>query len=431
MKKLIIGLLLVFCFVSVAHASEPAEVNILRKASGENWKDFREGIKKLITIDSTGKEIFPTEVLGVLAFKFAAQNGHLKLVSEQYRNESGYMNVFNLYNKLGETIAVDDFLKIGQGEGFRLPIERDPVTKKFVPFASDSVPVAIVAETNQVGDKSEMIPSESDELDPVNASLQASQAEIKALQAELRKLSVNNTDVAQLKGKIGQIETQLTRIVSNLKGLSAGQKNLSDNQSKIAESMQSELATIQATMARISTIESNMEAKLGELGSEDSKLWEGLSKINDYYFVITTSTIALVVVIMLYLGWERRRVSKVTSEVKDISLDVDGIKLKLTNLEFDQSAVSNNVLKSMDLKIEKQLLVKNVSSGVNYVVGINRESEFIFSISGINRRLNDSGVQKIDIRKTILRNMIINAGEPLRFCKVSPEVVATEVKVAA
>lgn len=430
MKKLIVGLLLVFCFVSVALANEPAEVNILRKASGENWKDFREGIKKLITVDSDGREIFPTEILGRLAFKFATENGHLKLVSNQFRNESGYMNVFNLYNKLGETITVDDFLKIGQGEGFRLPIERDPGTKKFVPFDSDPIPVASVAETNQFASKSEMIPVEVDEVDPINASLQASQAEINSLKANLKRLSVNNTDVTQLKGKIGQIETQLAKIVSNLNGLSTGQKNLSNNQSKIAKSMQSELGAIQATMVEINTVKAGMESKFTELSSEDDRIGDFINEMNDYYFVITTSIFVLVVIILLYLGWERRRVSKLKSEVKDISIDVDGIKLKLTNLEFDQSAVSNTALKSMDLNIENQFLVKNVSSGVNYVVGIIRESEFMFLISGIKRRPNDSGVQKIDIRKTNLRNMIINAGEPLRFCNVSPDIVVSQAKAA-
>lgn len=418
MKKVIVSLLLMFCFISVAQANEPAEVYVFRKASGENWQNFRSVIQNSITTESNGKEKFPTKILHSFAFKFAVQNGYLDLVSEQYQTEEGYGKAFNSYNKLGEYIFVDDFLRIGQGEGFRLPIERGAKSVKST------------SSTN--GDKISLKESPSEKKpqlveDSISAQLLAAQNEIGVLNKKLLKLS-NNSDVNTLKTEIKEIKTQFSNVSDNLSKLSNGQKSMSDKQSKIAKAMWAELEAVQLNLLKIKTLESETDSKFIQLKTKDAELWEGLNIINNFYYMVALSIVALILVIFLYLVWERRRVSKIATTVKIVAKEVEVIKAKITNLEFDHSAVSVSSLKSMKLGEEKSLIVRNISSGVNYVVSITRDSEFIFLISGINRRLHDSGEQKIDIRNTNLVNMIINAGEPLRFCKVSPEEV--KIKVA-
>ncbi len=440
---------LLIIFASQVSASVIQEVPAFTSLDKDDvWQKFiriaRESKSIVSCNGADGKvgECFMGQFVGDKAADYALTQELLrKLVPEELRNKTRYSEGFMAYNGFSgsDLLPIEILRQIATGKIDKkgLFYLQDPEYLKSIQAESINVassPVVIKDDsgseslTKIVAPKVDPVP---DELDPINVRLQASQAEIRALQANLKKLSVGNANVAQLKGKISEIETQLTRIVSNLNGLSDGQENLSANQSKIAKSMQSELDAIQATVVKINTMKADMEAKFLEKDSEVSELWEGLNKINDYYFIAFTSAGVILAIIVLYLGWERRRVSKVVSTLKNVEIDVEGIKVKLTNLEFDQQAVSNTVLKSMNEGEEKALIVRNISTGVNYVVGITRESEFIFSISGINRRPHDSGVQKIDIRKTILRNMIINAGEPLRFCKVSPEAVATEVKAAA
>lgn len=135
MKKQVSKLLTVVftCLLFLAGGAANAveqnpELRLWHQSTGPGWLVY---LAELSSNKLGDAENIRTAALADAAFDYAATEGHLKLVPEQYRTPTEYKKLFLESNGLhGDTVSTKAFREQGQGAGFWLPTNASPVALK-------------------------------------------------------------------------------------------------------------------------------------------------------------------------------------------------------------------------------------------------------------------------------------------------------------
>lgn len=451
MKKFLAALVLV-AFSSLAFATTVAEVRVFQQStSGSGWPEFLAELEKGGFLEEKdGKKVLSTAVIGYIANQYAVDNGHLSLVSEQYRETRVYVKAFLAYNGLGEFIELDEFRRRAQAEGFFLPIEHEWLAAQQLATPASSVSTETEMESSSPVSAETAAPATRQDsfltnevVDRVGEKLSklgSTQARVESLQRELEvlKRAANATnaraDIAAANSKrIKELEDTLNALSFRLAEMSGHQVETAKSHVKVVKAVEALEAVVDKQDQKMILLRQGLGAKLeeviissnwsqfqiGELwaavgGATPQEAFSGLSaKVSNLLYGL----VAVAAIMLVFMGLFARHVKMSRKnnleqnhridQVEDDLGDVVAELLPAEDLsEEDRGKISKENLSQLSpgavVRISTMVVDSAGMMRVNIVVEVEDDTHMI--VRGIPRDEKDNAcVRRVSRNTDILR----------------------------